>query len=123
MKMVGELLKKLLDTPAIAAVSFCLLLACSTVKEQGEPDITVLPDEISNDVQRQAIYEQGIKNTTPENANPIPSGDQLKLNEKSSEINRKRNIEEGSNPNAPANTPTEERPRQIRHVGTDTIMR
>ena len=38
-------------------------------------------------------------------------------------INRKKNIEEGGNQNAPSNTPTEERPRQMRTVGNDTITR
>ena len=123
MKTLGNLIIKLLRYPVVGALAFFIMLACSTVKEQGEPEITVMPGQITNDVQRQAIYEQGIRNTTPENANPIPSGDQLRLNEKSSETNRKLNIEEGSNPNAPANIPTEERPRQIRNVGNDTIMR
>ena len=123
MKTLGNLIIKLLRYPVVGALAFFIMLACSTVKEQGEPEITVMPGQITNDVQRQAIYEQGIRNTTPENAHPLPSGDQLRLNEKSSETNPKLNIEEGSNPNAPANIPTEERPRQIRNVGNDTIMR
>lgn len=123
METAQELLEKLLKLPAFGALIFCFMLACSTVKEQGEPDVTVAPAVITNDVQRQAIYEQGTERTIRQNANPIPTGDQLRLNEKASEINRKKNIEEGSNPNAPSNIPTEERPRQLRNVGNDTIVR
>ncbi|MBK0404869.1 hypothetical protein I5M27_17895 [Adhaeribacter sp. BT258] len=123
METAGKLFEKLLKLPAVGALGFCFVLACSTVKEQGEPEITAAPTEITNDVQRQIIYEQGSERTIRQNANPIPTGDQLQLNEKASEINRKKNIEEGSNPNAPSNTPTEERPRQMRNVGNDTIAR
>ncbi|MFC5271440.1 hypothetical protein [Adhaeribacter terreus] len=123
METAGKLFEKLLKLPAIGALAFCFMLACSTVKEQGEPDVTVTPAVISNDAQRQAIYEQGTERTIRQNANPIPTGDQLRLSEKASETNRKQNIEEGSNPNAPANVPTEERPRQMRNVGNDTIVR
>ena len=124
METVGKILEKVLKVPGLAALGFCFVLACSGVREQGEPDVVATPGGvITNDVQRQAIYERGLENTVPQNANPIPTGDQLRMNEKASEINRKMNIEEGSNPNAPANTPTEERPRQIRNVGNDTIIR
>ena len=107
----------------IAGWAFFVFSSCSTVREQGEPNAAATPTEITNDAQRRAIYERGAENALPQNANPIPTGDQLRLNEKASETNRKRNIEEGSNPNNPANTPTEERPRQMRNVGNDTIIR
>lgn len=117
MKTLPFLLPKVL----LATLLFCC--SCSTVKEQGEPNAVTEPAVITNDAQRRAIYERGAARTLPQNANPIPTGDQLQLNEKASEINRKKNIEEGSNPNAPSNTPTEERPRQLRNVGNDTITR
>jgi hypothetical protein len=99
-----------------------LLFSCSTVKEQGEPDVNN-PAVITNDVQRRIIYERGADNVSPQNANPIPPSEQLGLDEQSSETNRKKNIEEGNNPNDPANTPNEQRPREIRNVGNDTIVR
>lgn len=123
MKTVGEIIEKVLKMPGLAALGFCFVLACSGVREQGEPDVVATPGVITNDVQRQAIYERGVENTVPQNANPIPTGDQLRLSEKASETNRKKNIEEGSNPNAPSNTPIEERPRQIRNISNDTIIR
>ena len=107
----------------MASWSLFVFSSCSTFKEQGEPNETAAPAVITNDAQRQAIYERGAQNALPQNANPIPTGNQLRLNEKASETNRKKNIEEGSNPNAPSNTPTEERPRQMRNVGNDTIIR
>ena len=96
---------------------------CSTVNQQGEPNVAPNPTVISNDAQRRAIYERGSENALPQNANPIPNSDQLRLNEKASEINRKKNIEEGNNPNSPSNKPTEERPRQMPNTGNDTIFR
>ena|SRR6478609_3477603 len=102
-------------------LALMLFLGCSTVKEQGEPNVTNTT-EITNDEQRRAIYQRGGTHS-PQNANPIPTSEQLGLNEKASETNRKRNIENGDNQNAPANTPTEERPRQLNTVGNDTIYR
>lgn len=99
---------------------FC---SCSTVKEQGDPNVAPDPAVITNDVQRRAIYERGSNVALPQNANPIPNSDQLRLNEKASDINRKKNIEEGNNPNSPSNKPTEERPRQLPNTGNDTIFR
>lgn len=91
------------------------------MREQGEPNVAN-PNVITNDEQRRAIYQRG-GTYSPQNANPIPTSEQLGLDEKASETNRKRNIEEGSNINAPANTPTEERPRQLSSPGNDTIYR
>ena len=111
----------------IIAASWALFVfsSCSTVKEQGEPNVATDPTVITNDAQRRAIYERGSNVALPQNANPIPNSDQLRLNEKASETNRKKNIEEGNIPNSPANTPTEERPRQMPNTGNDndTIFR
>ena len=111
----------------IIAASWALFVfsSCSTVKEQGEPNVATDPTVITNDAQRRAIYERGSNVALPQNANPIPNSDQLRLNEKASETNRKKNIEEGNTPNSPANTPTEERPRQMPNTGNDndTIFR
>jgi len=109
----------------VAGWAMIVFSSCSTVKEQGEPNVAPDPTVITNDAQRRAIYERGSNVALPQNANPIPNSDQLRLNEKASETNRKRNIEEGSNTNAPSNTPTEERPRQMPNTGNgnDTIFR
>ena len=120
MKTLSFSLQKLL---LFSVFGFFVFSSCSTVKEQGEPEVNTTPTVITNDAQRRAIYERGARQTLPQNANPIPTGDHLLLKEKASEINRKKNIEEGSNPNAPSNIPTEERPRQIRNIGNDTIIR
>lgn len=122
MKTIGKILKKVSGIALPALVALAMLGSCSTVKEQGEPDVET-PAVITNDVQRRAIYERGTENTSPQNANPIPTSEQLGLDEKASEINRKKNIEEGNNPNAPSNTPYEQRPRELRNVGTDTMVR
>ena len=123
MKTLRKLSGKVLGSPGFAAMGFFLMLACSTVKEQGEPNVATEPTVISNDAQRRAIYENGSGVTLPQNANPIPNSNMLRLNEKASDINRKKNIEEGGNTNAPANTPTEERPRQMPNTGIDTVFR
>ena len=107
----------------VAGWAIFVFSSCSTVKEQGDPNVAPDPTVITNDAQRRAIYERGSNVALPQNANPIPNSDQLRLNEKASEINRKTNIEEGSNTNAPSNTPTEERPRQMPNSGNDTIFR
>ncbi|KAA9333634.1 hypothetical protein [Adhaeribacter soli] len=123
MKTVGEILKKVKGASLPLLVSLLIAGGCSTVKEQGEPEVVEAPPVITNDAQRRAIYERGTENTSPQNANPIPTSEQLGLDEKASEINRKRNIEAGDNQNAPANTPYEQRPRELRNVGNDTIVR
>lgn len=123
MKTVSYIHKKLKNLPAsLIIVLMFVFSSCSTVKEQGEPDATT-PTVITTDEQRQAIYERGVENTAPQNANPIPPSNQLGLDEKASEINRKKNIENMDNQNAPSNTPVDERPRQLRNVGNDTIVR
>ena len=110
----------------MASWSLFVFSSCSTVKEQGEPNVATEPTVISNDAQMRSIYENGSNVTLPQNANPIPNSNQLRLNEKASDINRKINIEEGgNNTNAPSNKPTEERPRQMPNTGNDndTIFR
>ena len=123
MKTVGKILKKVKGASLPLLVTLLFLGSCSTVKEQGEPEVMETPPVITNDAQRRAIYERGTENTAPQNANPIPTSEQLGLDEKASEINRKRNIEAGDNQNAPANTPYEQRPRELRNAGNDTIVR
>ncbi len=95
--------------------------ACSTVRENGEPNV-VTPTEITTDEQRRAIYERG-GTYSPQNANPIPTSEQLGLDEKASEINRKKNIEEGSGTNSPANNSMGERARRARTADNDTLPR
>jgi len=121
MKTVGKLIEKVLEMPGIAAGIFFLMLACSTVKEQGEPEVANTT-EITTDEQRKAIYDRG-GTYSPQNANPIPPSNKLGLNEKASEINRKQDIESPNDQNAPSNTPVEERPRQLRQVGNDSLPR
>src|SRR5688572_24413761 len=121
MKTVGKLIEKVLEMPGIAAGIFFLMLACSTVKEQGEPEVANTT-EITTDEQRKAIYDRG-GTYSPQNANPIPPSNKLGLNEKASEINRKQDIESPDNQNAPSTTPVEERPRQMRQVGNDSLPR
>src|SRR5690349_10865869 len=88
---------------SVGVFGIILVSGCSTVKENGEPNVTNTT-VITNDEQRRAIYERG-GTVSPQNANPIPTSEELGLDERSSEINRKRNIEEGSNnTNAPSNT-------------------
>ncbi|HSI91783.1 MAG TPA: hypothetical protein VK927_11740 [Adhaeribacter sp.] len=114
-------MKKVLETPILAAAGFSLMLACSTVRENGEPNLGN-PSSISTDEQRRAIYERGGTHS-PQHANPIPPSHKIGLNEKASETNRKKNIEDGSNTRSPANTPLQERPRQLPNTNIDTVSR
>lgn len=121
MKTVGKLIEKVLEMPGIAAGIFFLMLACSTVKEQGEPEV-INTSEITNDEQRKMIYDRGGA-VSPQNANPIPPSEKLGLKENASEINRKKDIEHPDDQNAPSNIPVEERPRQLRQAGNDSLPR
>lgn len=86
-------------------------MSCSSTRETNEtPDdpieVTTTPTTIQTDEQRQQIYNNGAGSNTQHL--PKPS-----LNNKASETNRKKNIEEGSADN-PVLTPNEVRPQQIK---------
>jgi hypothetical protein len=121
MKTVSEITQKVTGLVVMSLAGMLVFGSCSTVREQGEPDVKYTT-VITTDEQRKVIYDRG-GTASPQQANPIPTSEQLGLDEKASEINRKRNIEDGNDNNAPANSPTEERPRQLRNVGNDTIVR
>ena len=95
----------------LVVLVLCLPLGCSSARETNEtPDdpieVTTTPATIQTDEQRQQIYNNGAGS----NAQQLPKPN---VNNKASETNRKKNIEEGGTDN-PALTPNEVRPQQIK---------
>jgi hypothetical protein len=103
----------------MAGVVSCWLAACSSARETSETtnepiEVVTQPGTIQTDEQRQEIYNNG----TGGNPNQLPKPN---LNDRASEVNRKRNIEDNST-DKPAMTPNEVRPQEIIPRG-DTIPR
>lgn len=99
----------------LVGAGICLLgsgpVGCSSAREASEtPDdpleVTTTPATIETDEQRQQIYNNG----TGGNARQIPKPN---LNNKASETNRKKNIEDGGSDDPPL-TPNEVRPQEIK---------
>lgn len=93
------------------------MVSCTSARETSETaedpiEVTASPATIKTDEQRQQIYNKEA-GSNPEQL-PKPN-----LNERASEVNRKRNIEDNST-NRPALTPNEARPQEIR-TRTDTV--
>lgn len=100
----------------VVRLVFCCLAAgwwggCSSARETGEttndPVQMASPTTIQTDEQRQQIYNQGA------GANADPIAKPTNLNEKASDSNRKKNIEEHG-ADKPGLTPTEVRPQVIK---------
>lgn len=98
------------------------LLGCSSAREANEtaddPIEVSPPATIQTDEQRRQIYNQGA-GVGGANADPLPKPGTI--NEKASDVNNKKNIEEGGT-NKPGLTPTEVRPQVIK-ARTDTVPR
>ncbi|QMU29601.1 hypothetical protein [Adhaeribacter radiodurans] len=93
------------------------MVSCSSARKTSETaedpiEVTTTPATIETDEQRQQIYNNGV-GSNPEQL-PKPN-----LNDRASEVNRKRNIEDNST-DRPALTPNEARPQEIR-TRTDTV--
>lgn len=92
------------------------LLGCTSARETSEtpndPIEVTTPATIETDEQRQQIYN----NATGSNPEQLPKPN---LNDRASEVNRKKNIEDNST-DKPALTPNEVRPQEIR-TRTDTV--
>jgi hypothetical protein len=104
---------------AIAGVVSCWLAACSSARETSEStdepiEVVTQPTTIQTDEQRQQIYN----NAAGGDPNQLPKPN---LNDRASEVNRKRNIEDNST-DKPAMTPNEVRPQEI-IPRADTIPR
>ncbi len=110
---------KMIVQLAVAGVISCWLAACSSARETSENtdepiEVTTTPATIQTDEQRQEIYNNGAGS----NLDQLPKPN---LNDRASEVNRKRNIEDNST-DKPAMTPNEVRPQEIIPRG-DTIPR
>ncbi|RDC66487.1 hypothetical protein [Adhaeribacter pallidiroseus] len=104
---------------ALCGVVGCWLAACSSARETSESteepiEVVTQPATIQTDEQRQQIYN----NSAGGNPNQLPKPN---LNNRASEVNRKRNIEDNGT-DKPALTPNEVRPQEI-IPRVDTIPR
>ena len=94
-----------------------MLAACTSAKENSEFNAAV-PATIQSDADRRAIYNSGANRNRASNANPIPAP--RRLDNRASEVNRQKNIEERGE-NVPHNKPLEVRTRELnRPVIADT---
>ncbi|MDQ3289774.1 MAG: hypothetical protein M3Q05_00640 [Bacteroidota bacterium] len=86
------------------------LLGCSSARETNEttdePIGVTTPATIQTDEQRQQIYNREVGAS----GEPLPKPN---LNDRASEVNRKKNIEDNSS-DKPALTPNEVRPQEIK---------
>ena len=103
----------------LVGIVSCWLAACSSARETSETtdepiEVVTQPATIQTDEQRQQIYN----NAAGGNPNQLPKPN---LNDRASEVNRKRNIEDNST-DKPAMTPNEVRSQEI-IPRTDTIPR
>lgn len=95
-----------------------MLAACTSAKENSEFNAAV-PATIQSDADRRAIYNSGTRGNRASNSNPIPAPG--RLDNRASDVNRQKNIEDRGVNGAP-NKPLEVRTRELnRPVIADTI--